>query len=243
MSLKILHFGRNTTLARDIQNFGSRTTDGLQIAFVTSYEKLLDQITKQKFDVVLVELDSESSLPSDWIFKLRAQHRPLFESGCTLFVLISSHSEAQSLRLSLSRGYVDVVSSPVDISLLLQKLQLYLRDKRFLKENLLFSMDMSEDCEVSISGKIIKAAEYGATILTDREFPLDQIITIHSKMPTAGDDTEPMIARVVGVNRANELGNFFVAIAFVGTSKRDLSNIRIWLRKHYVSASHLAEGS
>lgn len=243
MSLNILQFGRNTALARDIQSFGSRTTDGLQVAFVTSYEKLLDQIAKQKFDVILVELDAEASLPSDWIFKLRAQHQTIFESGRTLFIQISSHAEAQSLRLSLSRGYIDVVSSPVDISLLLQKLQLYLRDKRFLKENLLFSMDMSEECEVSISGKIIKAAEYGATILTDREFPLDQVITIHSKMPTAGDDTEPMIARVVGVNRANGPGNYFVAVAFVGTSKRDLTNIRIWLRKHYVSASHLAEGN
>lgn len=242
VSLHILHFGHDTSLAKALQAYAPRTVSGMQVFPATSYDKFSELIEKQHFDAILVESYFDKTLPENWISLLQTKHRTLVEPSKTHFIFLTSISDEQMVRKSLARGYTDVISAPVDLSILLQKLQLFLRNKRFLKENLLFAMDVKEECEISISGHIMKAAEYGATILTDREFPPDQVITVFSQMSADDETASPLLARVVVSNKAPSPNSYLVVVVFLGSTKKDLTNIRVWLRKHYVSSSSAAGG-
>ena len=242
MSLNILFFGHDTSLAKALQAYAPRTVSGLQVFPVSTYEKFMELIEKQHFDVALAEAFCDNALPKNWTSLLQAKYRTLEEPVRTQFILLTGVTDDKAVRESLGRGYTDIMSTPVDLSILLQKLQLFIRSKRFLKENLLFAMDVKEHCEISISGQIVKAAEYGATILTDREFPPDQVITMFSEMAADGEASKPLIARVVASTKAPNVPGYLVVVVFLGSTKKDLTNIRVWLRKHYVSNSSAAGG-
>lgn len=81
----------------------------------------MELIEKQHFDVVLAEAFCDNALPKNWISLLQAKYRTLEEPVRTQFILLTGVTDDKAVRESLGRGYTDIMSTPVDLSILLQK--------------------------------------------------------------------------------------------------------------------------
>ena len=131
MGLKILHFGHDTALSKSLQAYSPRTVNGLQVFPASTYEKFISLLEKESFDAILVEAFNDKPLPENWISLLTKKHPNLKEPARVAFLYIAATADDGLLRTVLDRGYTDLIAPPVDLSILLQKLQLYMRDKRF----------------------------------------------------------------------------------------------------------------
>lgn len=245
MAVNLLICSNDLDLSRRIQASTKYCSDPIRVFPCSSFLKLRECIEGSIFDAVLVEETLNDSFESTWIKQIRSNLISKGDSRSILFFLLSRERNPGEIRLAINQGFKDLFIKPVDISLVLQKLQLYLPRKRFLREDLLFTMGVDGEADLLLHGKIIRASEFGVTILTTRQLGEDDILTMSAEMLTEPGASGPpsCLARVIQSVPVSSSGKYETTLAFIGSNKRTLTAIRVWLRRQYIMSSSEGKGT
>lgn len=229
MAIEILLFSSDITLAKNIQSAGKMTAEPISVHPCTNLQRFSELNAKINFDFIFIDeafaTFDEASLPKE-----------------SIVFLLSSPLENKDIQRKLAAGYTDLILKPVDISVLLHKMQAYSEKKKVLKEDLLFKMQVEGDVEITLRGKITQVSEFGAVINSDRLFAKNDVISF---IPTMlfeydGYDGEPSLARVLQSQpipqRIDPLApqHFETRIAFVAPNLKFMNAIRLWMRRQFV---------
>ncbi len=244
MPINLLVFSNDLALSKNIQ----MATKLCQVPFVvypcSNFEKFCEYLDKHKMDAVLVDELFNSVQETKWISDLRSKYGEKLAVDQTSFFLVCQEHNLKQISQILSQGYKDLFVKPIDLTMMLQKLQIYLPKKQFLKENLLFTMGVNSEMEIQIRGKMIRASEFGATILTNRPLGENEVLTVSSEMLTASgsEEKQSSLARVL-YSIPHKLSNAYeTGITFIGPSKSMLTSIRLWIRKKFIESSENDKG-
>lgn len=242
----ILLFSQDIQLAKDLQASSRLCVEPLIVYPCSNGRKFAEYGHQHKFAVVLIDEAFHDPNASDWVKKLRAGLSVELGNQKAPVILLGAERDLEGVEKILWQGYADLVAKPVDLSLLLQKIQLALGSARLLKEDLLFSMDVQNPARVSLTTEVIRASEYGAVIRSSRQFQQGETLKLHSAMFGEGDPS--VWARVVSSEAASPQGGlsggaqgafqqeYESRLAFLGPTRATLTSIRLWLKKQYIDA-------
>lgn len=218
-----------------VKNLQERTKSFLsEVRFVplSSGEKLSEYASKFAPDLVLIDDAFVDPMNAGLISKMQA----VLSAGLKVkrpFFLISAERPTRELRAAMGSGFVDVFTKPVDPSLFFQKIQIYFPNVQFLKDKLLFNMDVNSRIGLSWECHLVSVSEYGATIRLNRELHVGDLFTLHGGMFGAADGD--CLGRVLSCSHRQGDGERFEAsLLFVAPSKEILSAIRLWIKQEYV---------
>lgn len=238
MSLGILLLSTDLKLAKDLQAAARLCRESYTVYPCPNSQKFMESGLKYKINVVLIDENFSSTVALDWVDKLRSALSKELGNNKAPFFLLSGEKNLEDIRNALLQGYTDIFIKPIDISMLLQKLHIYLPDAKLLKDDLLFSMNVNDDVQIAISGKVVKASEYGATIETDKSFEKGEIYTLIAPMLAPDESPTPglSLVRVLSSEPVNRGGNYLTTFTFLGPPKGMLTAVRIWLKKQYIKS-------
>jgi len=242
----ILLFSHDLQLAKDLQASSRLCVEPLIVYPCSNGRKFAEYGHQHKFAAVLIDEAFHDPNSPDWVKKLRAGLSVELGNQKAPVILLAAERDLEGVEKILWQGYADLVTKPVDLSLLLQKIQLAMGSARLLKEDLLFSMDVKSPARVSLTTEVLRASEYGAVIRSSRQFQQGETLKLHSPMFGEGDPS--VWARVVSseVTSSSEgasggAGNatqpeYESRLAFLGPTRATLTAIRLWLKKQYIDA-------
>lgn len=230
--ISVLVLTNDVTMVKNLQE---RTKSFLaEFSFVplSNGEKLAEYAVRYVPDILLIDDAFVDPLNTALVEKIystlssgAASKRPLF--------LLSAERKAGELRKILKNGFLDVFTKPVDPSMFFQKLQVYLPQNQFLKDRLLFSMNVDSRLELASECKLVGASEYGVTIRLNRELQVGETYTIHAEM--FGETEGECLARVVACIAAlGAVEKFEASLLFIAPRKEALSAIRLWMKHEYI---------
>jgi hypothetical protein len=239
MSLGILLLSTDLNLAKDLQSASKLCSVPIAVYPCSSGQKFNEYGTKFKIGAILIDENFNDPVTENWIAKLRIGLSKELGNDKAPFFLLCPERDESGVRAAIRQGYLDIFSKPVDLSFLFQKLQLYIPQIRFLKEDLLFSMDVRGEAQVAITGRVVRASEYGATIETPRAFQAGEILTIYSDMLSVAESSTlgSNLVRVLGSTPSSVPHEHHTSVIFLGPQKSILVAIRLWLKRQYVKAS------
>ncbi|MDZ4083497.1 MAG: hypothetical protein U1E10_11215 [Bdellovibrionales bacterium] len=236
MAIEILFFSNDLSLAKSINAASKHTNDQLLVHPCGTIDRFTELAKKKSFKFILVEESLHSIELENLIEALKKRDA---DSGAPIAILVSStitNSEAQK---KLRSGYTDIILKPVDLSMLLHKMDIYSPSQKILKENLLFQMDAEGDVEIILTGKFTQVSEYGATVRTDRKFNSGDIVSFFpSALRESGDyQGEYCLARVAASEAGPDLSVFDTTLAFLAPNPKFLAALRLWMRRQFISST------
>lgn len=161
--------------------------------------------------------------------------RSVLSSGSKLalpYFTLSTERPTAELKQIMLNGCSDIFTKPIDASLFFQKLQLHFPNFRFLKDKLLFNMDVDSTLELALDCHLVSASEYGATIQVNRSLTPGDLYTLHGKMFGAADGS--CLGRVMSCSARVGDGGYDASLIFIAPSKEILSAIRLWIKQEYI---------
>lgn len=206
----------------------------LPILFVpcTTGEKLAELAQKYQPNAVLVDDAFVDPANAALITRLRAS---LAGAGETKpFFCFSVERELKDLRRVMEAGFLDIFTKPVDATLFFQKLQLAFPDHKFLKDRLLFSMEVASPMEVALEAALVNASEYGAVIRLNAPLPAGTLLPLRADLYGA-PGTAGCLARVIScIPTPEQRWKYEASLMLIAPSREILSSIRTWMKQEYV---------
>ena len=237
----ILLFSHDIQLAKDLQAASRLCTEAIMVYPCSNGRKFAEYGHQYRFAAVLIDEAFHDPQAADWVKKLRAGLSVELGNQKAPVILLGAERDADGIEKLLWQGYADLVAKPVDLSLLLQKLQLALAPVQLLKEDLLFSLDVKSQLQVSLTTELVRASEFGALMRSSRAFQVGEVLKLHS--PMFGEADPSVWAKVVRCESSPPSGGFQAELAFLGLSRATLTAIRLWLKKQYIDAHEIAAAS
>jgi hypothetical protein len=233
VAIEILLLSNDLTLAKNITTASKNCFEQVSVHPCATFAKFRELKQKIAFEFLLID---ESFHSADVETLLAAEKlRTATGNGITSF-LISSTIENTKVHAMLQSGYTDVILKPVDLSILMHKIDLYRPNAKTLKEDLLFRMDVDGDIGVMLRAKLVQASEFGAVIRSDMKLEKNDIVSIQPQMfeASAGDyDGEDCLARVIICGPAGIAKKFDSQVTFVAPSPRFMTAMRLWMRSQF----------
>lgn len=152
-------------------------------------------------------------------------------------ILLSSKAENSEIQEMLDCGYTDIVLKPVDLSILLHKIDVYRPNVKTLKEDLLFKMDVDGEIGLMLTARIVQASEFGAILRSDMKLEINDIIKISPRMFESNSgayDGEDCIARVNTCLPSIQSKQFDSKVTFIAPGPRFMTAMRLWMRKQFI---------
>jgi hypothetical protein len=230
--LTVLCLTNDTVLVRSLQDRTKSFAVEIQFVPCSSGEKLDEISKKYPLDAVLIDDAFIDPLKPALITKV-ANSLTSSAGKAPILFLISFDRDVASIRKILSFGFKDVFTKPVDPSLFFQKLQIYLPQVQFLRDNLLFNMDVNSTLDLALDCKLISASEYGATVVTNLALLPGDFFTIYGEM-VGGHNGECLGRILTCIPKAGEKGRFEIKLIFIAPKKDLLSGIRLWIKHEYI---------
>ncbi len=232
--LAILVLTNDIVLVKNLQERTKSFVAEVMFVPLSNGEKLAEYATKFSPDAVLCDDAFIDPMSAQLTAKIK-QTLAVASKPNQPFFLLSCERNTADLKKIMSHGFNDVFTKPVDPSLFFQKLQLHLPTTKFLKDKLLFSMNVNSSLDLAMESKLVSASEYGVTIHLNREVGIGDLFTLHGGM--FGDLSGQCLGRVMSCARnPNATGGFEASLVFVAPKKEILSTIRLWIKQQYVHA-------
>ena len=96
---------------------------GIDAYYTTSGQKALEQLKNQTFDIAIVDLKMPGLSGIEFMKKVRQNDKKI------KFIFVSGHSSKQEAEEGLKEGAFDFLLKPVDIDILVQKIQLAMQQR------------------------------------------------------------------------------------------------------------------
>jgi DNA-binding response OmpR family regulator len=229
-----LLFSHDLQLAKDIQGASKIRVEPLKVYPCSNGRNFAEYGHQHQFAAVLFDEAFHDPNSADWVRKLRAGLSVQLGNQNAPVILLGAERDLDGVEKLLWQDYADLITKPVDLSFLFQKLQIALGSTRLLKEDLLFSLDVTSSLQVSIATDVLRASEYSVVLRGPVQFQTGETLRLQS--PMFGENSLGVWARVVSSQpRAGE-DHFESRLSFLGPSRSTLTAVRLWLKKQYIDA-------
>ncbi|MBN8542311.1 MAG: hypothetical protein J0L82_18110 [Deltaproteobacteria bacterium] len=242
MAIEVLLLSNDLTLAKNLSAASKHCIDHISVHPCTTLVRFRE--LKQKIEFEFLIFDESFHSPELEIILTAEKHRNREGKGAAS-LLISSTIENGKVYEMLEAGYTDVILKPVDLSILLHKVDMYRPNKKTLKEDLLFRMEVDGDVGLMLNAKVVQASEFGAILRSDMILAKNEIVSINPRMFDADGhyEGEDCLARVIASSPSRVAKKFDSQVTFVAPSPKFMTAMRLWMRGQYVvSTSSKARG-
>ncbi len=236
MAIEILFFSTDLNLAKSIKAASKLTLEPLSVHPCSTIDKFIELAKKIHFNFILVDESNHSLSLENYLEALKKRD---VGSNPPVAFYISSTIDNVDMQKKLRSGYADIALKPVDLSLLLHKMDLYSPSVKILKENLLFQMSVDGEIEIKLSGKLVQASEFGAIVRTDRKYEAGDVVSFFPLMLNEPDSYEggDCLARVISSKPSQIVGFFDTTITFLGANPKFMTAIRLWMRRQFICST------
>lgn len=242
MAIEVLLLSNDLILAKNISSASKNCVEQISVHPCTTVTRLRELKQLIAFEFLIVD----EAFHSAEVEKILSSEKPRAGAGtATTAILVSSTIENDQVRERLDAGYTDVILKPVDLSILLHKVDMYRPNKKTLKEDLLFRMEVDGDVGLMLNAKVVQASEFGAILRSDMILAKNEIVSINPRMFDADGhyEGEDCLARVIASSPSRVAKKFDSQVTFVAPSPKFMTAMRLWMRGQYVvSTSSKARG-
>lgn len=238
--VSILVLTNDLKLVKDLQTMTKSFAMEVLFYPCSSIEKFAEFGSKILVSAACIDESFYDPLTDSWATKIKQSF--IEANRKSPFFLLSAPKDIVFARRVLQQGFEDILSKPIDSSLFFQKLQLYLPNQKFLKERLLFNMNVHADIALATTFQISSASEYGVTLQTVREIPRGSLFTIYGKLFAAQGEGSCLAKVLECSSQKNEKGLYEVNLVFVAPSHEVLTAVRLWLKHEYIRSVEAKQG-
>lgn len=198
-----------------------------------SDEKALNEaLIAISFDCMLFEQKHIPDHPIAWLQKFRI-NRPGIKSK---MILVGDEPDPLKVLTYLESGWTDYVHLPIDLPLLVEKINLYSTGTRSADRQV-YSMKIDAPADVAKPGSLLEISEFDCQIKSVYPAKLDEVMIVYT--PVFGENNQKygsVMARCYKTEPHPTAPGFFINFYnFVGVTPDVLQNIRNSLRKTYVA--------
>lgn len=238
--VSVLVISPDLTLAKMIQTAcgdlaASNPDKNYRVFPGTTKEKVIEAIEKYAFHSVLVEEEFlTDTTPQKYLEELRNLLKKKPENANLPVVLVTSKTDAQKTKDLVRGGWRDVLLKPLDKTLFLQKMGLYNLSVEFIKEPLLFNMDLKKPVDVAFTLVSGSVSEYGMKVESDREMGPGTVVGLSAVFLD-----HPVSGVVLECKKVAD-GVFAVQLMFIGVTPAETQAIRKLIRQEYAEEKQAA---
>ncbi len=232
--LTILFLGADMGVVKILQERAKSFTAEIVFVPCSNGEKIAETAAKFPPDAVLIDDGLIDPLNGPLIARLRTS---VFPPGDSMrpFFLLSAERDVPVVRKIMQNGFADIFTRPVDTALFYQKLQLHMPRTPFLKDRLLFSMDVAADLSLALECRMTAASEYGLTVRQDIALSPGALFPLHGSL--FGAQGGQCLGKVVScVPLVGQENKYETSLLLIAPKKEILSAIRLWLKQEYVKS-------
>lgn len=201
----------------------------------TSKEKVIEALEKYTFHSILIEEEFlVDTTPEKYLADLREWLKKKPENADMPVILVTSKTDIEKTKALVRAGWRDVLLKPLDKTLFLQKMSLYNSKIEFLKEPLLFNMDLKKPIDVAFTLTSGSVSEYGMKVESDREIGPGTVIGL-----SAAFLDHPIPAVVLDCKKVSD-DVFAVQLMFIGVTPAETQAIRKLIRHEYAEEKQAA---
>lgn len=234
----LLILGTDLTLAKAIQSKfqNLKEIDGnIRVFPAGDLEKAAEQIKTRHLHSIIVDEDVLGEQSRAEILKsLRDLANQNPQNKDVPILLAVAQTNIQETKEALSMGWMDVLLKPLDGSLFLQKMNLYNPSQAFLKEDLLFTMEIAKEVELAFQYQMKSISEYAMTIEANRPLDPKQVVTISGIFLPV-----PIVACVRECKKISDDAHS-IHLMFVGVTPAETQAIRKLIRNEYAEEKQAA---
>ncbi|MBX3041923.1 MAG: hypothetical protein KF789_14550 [Bdellovibrionaceae bacterium] len=234
----ILIVGTDLGFAKSVQSIvqGLKGSDvSFRIFPGVDLEKITDCISKHPLHSILVDEDFLTDrTPEQFIATLREICKKSPHNAQTPCVFVTAKTTLETTKKWVRVGWKDVLLKPLDSTLFLQKMNIYNPALSFLKEALLFTMEVGKEIDLAFQFKTKSISEYGLKIESSRDLELGAVVGVSGVFLT-----EPLSAVVLESKKISD-GVFAVQLMFIGITPAETQSIRKLIRQEYAEEKQAA---
>lgn len=202
------------------------------ITHLTDEQALSEALIAISFDCMMFEQKHIPDHPINWLNKFRTS-RPNIKSK---LILVGDDPDPLKVLNYLEAGWTDYVHTPIDLPLLIEKINLYTSGMRSTDRQV-YSLKIEAPADVAKPGNLIEISEFDCQIKSVYPAKLDEVMMPYT--PAIGENNQKfgsVMARCYKTEPHPTAQGFFINFYnFVGVTPDVLQNIRNSLRKAYVA--------
>ena len=234
----ILIVGTDLGFAKSVQGIlqGLKGSDvSFRVFPGVDLEKVADSITKHSFHSILVDEDFLTDrTPEQFLTTLRELCKKSPQNASTPCVFVTAKTTFADTKNQVRSGWKGVLLKPLDSTLFLQKMNLYNPVLSFLKETLLFTMEVEKEVDLAFQFKTKSISEYGLKVESPRELEIGAVVGVSGAFLS-----EPLSAVVLESKKIAD-GIHAVHLMFIGITPAETQSIRKLIRQEYAEEKQAA---
>lgn len=234
----VLIVGTDLGFAKSVQSIlqGLKGSDvSFRIFPGVDLEKIADFIGKHPLHSILVDEDFLTDrTPEQFIVTLQEICKKSAQNTSTPCVFVTAKTTLETTKKWVRSGWKDVLLKPLDSTLFLQKMNLYNPALSFLKETLLFTMEVGKEVDLAFHFKTKSISEYGLQVESQKDLEVGAVVGVSAVFLT-----EPLSAVVLESKKISD-GVFSVRLMFIGITPAETQSIRKLIRQEYAEEKQAA---
>lgn len=234
----VLIVGTDLGFAKSVQSIlqGLKGSDvSFRIFPGVDLEKVADCISKYPLHSILVDEDFLTDrTPEQFATTLRELCKKAPHNEQTPCIFVTTKTTLETTKKWVRSGWKDVLLKPLDSTLFLQKMNLYNPALSFLKEALLFTMEVGKEVDLAFQFKTKSISEYGMKVESPRDLEVGAVVGVSGAFLT-----EPLSAVVLESKKISD-GLFGIQLMFIGITPAETQSIRKLIRHEYAEEKQAA---
>ncbi len=229
----------NITVVQTVDAFlkaeESKTGSAPKMALAQHKPKVIDYLRKAKYDFIMVDQNTITTTPAEWIQTLEKEIHGGFTKfeELKVFLITANAPTNNELENYLIAGFDDVFIKPLDMAIVAQKIN-NVTGSEFSKENQLFFAKTNSAVKIAYRYQLDGLSEAGCRISLPEKLPPDLVFTvIIPEFERFG--IKEIVSKVLGSHPHDKDPNLFVnSINFVGIHPTVSKTIRKWMVEDYI---------
>jgi hypothetical protein len=241
--IRIAYLTDNVAEARDLQSVIKQNEDrnsrGLHLVYpVSTRLNLIEKVIANQFDAILMS-EHLTEKTDEFCRTINSAMKSAALRQCPLFLVAKRDLTPSEISIALRAGYLEVMRAPLDLSLVLQKLQNAMPGKGLVSENQLYRFKANNVVmNVGFCSRVETISENGATILSSRQYSAGTVTSLYCEAFNDDGLINEVVSRVMTCSPAGEIHGIQVyrtEFSFQGVTPKLSQLIRCWIRMHSAS--------
>jgi DNA-binding NarL/FixJ family response regulator len=237
--VKILFVTASVSMARELltalqkDKKTSEQKAKFKITPVSDGLRMMDQISKHDFDLIIVEEDFVTSPATQWIKKINriSEMKEVPTEAPPIAISLNFEKTPNELKALVGVGFAEIFVRPFDMAIIVQKIDQVLPDKSVLDSPGLYRMETNEPVSVAVSQIIETISEVEVIILSSTQATTGDVVSLYGKpFSEKGENREVVGVCTKCIESRNKSYPFRVTYRLQGITPSLSKNIRNWIK-------------
>lgn len=232
-TINLIVLSPSLDLAKRVQIMTNRIQENMpNLAFkiypASDSTKASEYIDVHKMHSILVDETYLDTGPEKWIQDFLAKTETTLNKGSPIY-LVTGKPDVEKTKNLVKIGFTDVLISPLDYSLTVQKLAIHNTETKILAESQLFTLEVNNPVDLGFRYEMKSISEFGMTIKTDQELDKGMVLTIYTQF--LEKDLAAQVKEIKKIEGSS--GEFEVFLLFLGVDPAESQGLRKWMKAAY----------